>query len=320
MFDRKPARGYNHVAFLAAPVSPVPAQSRGQFMSTVPRRSPPADTKPSFSYGYREVRVKLPNGRFRFKRVPLTLKDVLHPRFGDVHVLSSAHNDDCNYLKSALTSRLVVDPSAVVFYDCGIFWDIPRLRHHSPDISVIFGVREHKDWKTFDVKIEKVRPTLIIEVTSPKTRVNDTKTKVKQYARARVPYHVIADAVEKNNQRRLRLIAYRLEGEKYVKVPLDEHGRAWLEPLKLWLGVRVHPQTGGDRLVLVDPATNQEIPDYNSLEHSLVVQVNARAEAEDRALAEALARAEAEDRARAAEDRVRQLEAQLKRRERGKSS
>jgi colicin import membrane protein len=241
------------------------------------------------------------------------LKDVLHPRFGDVHVLSSAHNDDCNYLKSALTSRLVVDPSAVVFYDCGIFWDIPRLRHHSPDISVIFGVQEHKDWKTFDVKIEKVRPTLIIEVTSPKTRVNDTKTKVKQYARARVPCYVIADVVEKNNQRRLRLIAYRLDGEKYVKVPLDEHGRAWLEPLKLWLGVRVHPQTGGARLVLVDPATNQEIPDYNSLEDSLVVQVNARAEAEEWARAEviartqaeksmqaeALARAEAEERARA---------------------
>jgi colicin import membrane protein len=303
-------------------------------MSTVPRRSSPADTKPSFRYGYREVRVKLPNGRSRFKRVPLTLKDVLHPRFGDVHVLSDVHGDDCNYLKSGLEDRLAADPSVVVFYDVGIFWDIPRLRHHSPDISVIFGVREHKEWKAFHVKIEKVRPSLIIEVTSPSTRVNDVKTKVKQYARARVPYYVVADAVEKNNQRRLKLIAYRLEGQKYVRMPLDEHGRAWLEPVKLWLSVSVHSKTGGDRLVLVDALTNQEIPNYRAISQSLVVEKSARAQAETVARAEALARAQAEtvaqaevlaralaeERAMAAEQRLREIEAKLKRRGRGKSS
>jgi colicin import membrane protein len=275
-------------------------------MSTVPRRSSAADTKPSFRFGYREVRVKLPNGRFRFKRVPLTLKDVLHPRFGDVHVLSDPHNEDCTYLKSGLASRVAADRSAVVFSDCGIFWDIPRLRHHSPDISVIFGVKERKDWMTFNVKIEKVRPSLIIEVTSPSTRVNDVKTKVKQFARAQVPYYVIADAVEKSQRRRLTLIGYRLEGEIFVKVPLDEFGRAWLEPVKLWLSIRVNPETGGDRLVLVDPATNEEIPDYTAISQSLLAETNARTEAEQRALA--------------AEERVRQLEAQFKLRGRGKSS
>jgi Uma2 family endonuclease len=275
-------------------------------MSTAPRRSSPADTKPSFRYGYREVRVKLPNGRSRFKRVPLTLKDVLHPRSGDVHVLSDAHGDDCTYLRSVLEYRLTADPSVVVFYDVGIFWDIPRLRHHSPDISVIFGVQEHKEWKVFNVKIEKVRPSLIIEVTSPSTRVNDVKTKVKQYARARVPFYAIADAVEKDNRRSLKLIAYRLEGQEFVRVPLDEQGRAWLEPVKLWLSVRVDSKTGGDRLALVDPLTNQEIPDYGAISQSLAVETNARAQAEQRALA--------------AEQRLRELEAKLKRRGRGKSS
>jgi hypothetical protein len=186
-------------------------------MSTVPRRSSRADTMPSYRYGYREVRVRLRNGGFRLKRVPLTLSDVLHPRFGDVHVLSDAHGDDCFYLKSALETNLAADSSVVVFYDVGIFWDVPRLRHHSPDIAVIFGVQEKKEWKTFSVKIERVRPSLIIEVTSPSTRVNDVRTKLKQYARARVPYYVIADATEKNNQRRLKLIAYRLDGQKYVR-------------------------------------------------------------------------------------------------------
>ncbi len=56
-----------------------------------------------------------------------------------------------------------------------------------------------------------MRPSLIIEVTSPKTRVNDVKTKVKQYAQAKVPYYVIADVEEVDGKRRLKLIAYRAE-------------------------------------------------------------------------------------------------------------
>ncbi|HZW32358.1 MAG TPA: Uma2 family endonuclease [Isosphaeraceae bacterium] len=126
---------------------------------------------------------------------------------------------------------------------------------------MIFAVKQRKDWKTFGVKIEKVRPRLIIEVTSPDTRVNDVKTQVKQYARAKVPHHVIADAHELDGKRRLTLIVYRLKGKDYERVALDEHGRAWLKPVGLWLGVRVDPGTGGDRVVLIDPATNQEIGD-----------------------------------------------------------
>jgi hypothetical protein len=89
-------------------------------------------------------------------------------------------------------------------------------------------------------------------------------------------------------------------------VPLYEQGRAWLEPVKLWLSVIVYSKTGGDRLALVDPLTNQEIPDYGAISQSLVVETNARAQAEQRALA--------------AEQRLRELEAKLKRRGRGKSS
>ena len=59
------------------------------------------------------------------------------------------------------------------------------MRHHSPDLSVIFGVKERKDWITFDVKTEGVRPRLIIEVTSPATRSNDLVKKVQQYAKVR---------------------------------------------------------------------------------------------------------------------------------------
>jgi Uma2 family endonuclease len=228
------------------------------------RRRTPAGAA-SFRYGYREVKKKLPNGRIAWERVPLTLEDVLHPEFGDVHVLSDPHADDRMYLRIVLKDRYAGDPSVVVLSDCGIFWDIPRLRHHSPDLAVIFGVKRRKDWKTFHVKTEKVRPALIIEVTSPNTRVNDVKTKVKQYARAQVPHYVIADARESGGKRRLTLIAYRLEGKVYRRVALDEQGRADLEPVGLKLGIRVDPETGGDRLVLIDPATGAEIGVYTAV-------------------------------------------------------
>jgi Uma2 family endonuclease len=293
-------------------------QTKSVDPSTVRPAKPPRAGQASFEYGYREVRRKLPNGRYRWERVPLTLEDVLHPQLGDVHVLSDPHADDCTYLRVVLKARYAEDHSVVVFSDCGIFWDIPGLDHHSPDLSVIFGVKERKEWKTFHVKTEEVWPKLIIEVTSPKTRILDVETKVWEYAQARVPHYVIADARERGNKRRLTLIAYRLKGAAYEPEPLDERGRVWLEPVGLWLGVTVHPETGGDRIALIDPVTDEEIGDYTAINRARVEAIeranaetqraNAetqRADAETRrADAEAQARAEAESRARAEAQRA----------------
>jgi colicin import membrane protein len=282
----------------------------GSIMSTVPDRRAKF-TKASFAYGYREVREKLPNGRYRWVRMPLTLMDVLHPQFGDVHVLSDPHAEDCTYLRTVLKDRHAGNPSAVVLSDCGIFWDVPRLKHHSPDLSVIFGVKRQKEWITFHVKIERVRPSLIIEVTSPKTRVVDIKTKVKQYARAKVPYYVIADASFREKRRVLTLIAYRLEGSAYKRVESDEHGRVWLEPVGLWLGVRKNPATGGDRVVLIDPATDEEIGDYTAINQARAAEAQ-RADAEAQARAAEAKRADTEARARAAEARRADTEARAR--------
>jgi len=107
---------------------------------------PPGASKPlaSLKYGWRDVPKKLADGRIKVERVPLTLDDVVHPQFGDVHVLSDAHDDDCSYMKDVLKDRYRDDASVVVFSDCGIFWDKPGLRHHSPDLALIFGVSDEK--------------------------------------------------------------------------------------------------------------------------------------------------------------------------------
>ena len=62
--------------------------SRTTPKARTPRTRSPRRDRPSFDYGYREVREKLPDGGERTVRKPLTLDDVLHPQFGDVHVLS----------------------------------------------------------------------------------------------------------------------------------------------------------------------------------------------------------------------------------------
>jgi colicin import membrane protein len=287
--------------------------------SSKSKRKPPVGGA-SFDYGWRYVRTKRADGGIDFDMVPLTLEDVLHPKFGDVHVLTDAHDDDCNYLKDVLKDRYQGDPSVVVLSDTGIFWDVPGLKNHSPDLAVIFNVKERKEWITFLVKTEKVRPRLIIEVTSPKTRVNDLERKVAEYAQAQVPYYVIVDPQQTEKRRRITLIAYELIGADYHRQVLDEQGRAWLEPVGLWLGVREDPQTGGDGVALFDPVTGQQIGDYVALSR-------ARAEAEARAdqatvradqatvrADQAEARAAAEAAARfAAEEQVRLIEAELRR-------
>ena len=87
-----------------------------------------------------------------------------------------------------------------------------------------------------------------------------------------MPYYVIADAREGPDHnprpRRLELVAYRLRGKTYQRVRADKLGRVRLEPMNLLLGVRVDPRTGGDRLVLIDPATDQEIGDYAAVDQA----------------------------------------------------
>jgi uncharacterized coiled-coil DUF342 family protein len=67
--------------------------------------------------------------------------------------------------------------------------------------------------------------------------------------------------------------------------------------------VKIDPDTGGDRLVLIDPATNEEIGDYTAVRQL-------RDEAEARAEAEAQARIQAEAEVRELKAEIRRLRGQ----------
>jgi Uma2 family endonuclease len=298
-----------------------------------PSRRGPDDADP-FRYGWRYVKHTLPDGQVDFEQVPLTLEDVLHPEFGDVMPHYSAHEVDRVYLFSVLKQRVASDPTALVLFDILVFWDIPGLRQHSPDISVIFGVRHQQEsWSSFSVADEGVRPTLLIEVVSPNYRDNDVVIKVDHYHRARVPFYVIVDREQEDGP--IRLVGYRYTPAAYVPIPLDAQGRLWLDPVGLWLG------TQGNRTVCYDGATGRELGDYTQVIQELAAaearaageaqaraaaearamqEVQARTAAEARATQEAQARTAAEARATqeaqaraAAEARIQELEAQLRR-------
>jgi Uma2 family endonuclease len=273
-------------------------------MSTISGITPPPTTptppappaEDPFRYGWREVPVRRADGRVDFDRIPLTLEDLLHPKMGDVMPQSTPHDRDIHYLKDVITGRVAPDPSAVVYHDVIIDWDDPELRHHSPDISVLFGVRNPQvERNSFHVRAEGVRPRVIVEVVSPDYRENDVVTKVEHYHRARVPCYVIVDreAVEGP----VRLIGYRDRPDGYERLPLDNQGRLWVEPLGIWIG------PGDNRIVCYDE-TGRELGDYVRVTQELEAALE-RADEEARLRADADRRATDADRRAAEEARLR---------------
>jgi Uma2 family endonuclease len=261
--------------------------------------TPPPPDDP-FYYGSRDVLHKLPDGTTQFEQIPLTLEDTLHPQEGDYIVESDLHGLLCDYIAAVIRSRFASDPSVLVLSDTGVYWDDPALSytHHSPDIAVIFGIKNRKpEYRSFRVGTEGVRPRLIIELVSPNNRVNDIETNVEQYHEVEIPTYIIADREHLGDP--WKLIGYQRRPDTYIPLPSDANGRIWLQALGLWLGAV------DTRLVCFDRNGN-EIGDY----HAMVQQAKSerqRAETEKQ-------RAETEkQRADAAEAKAKALEEELAR-------
>ncbi|MGB9755015.1 Uma2 family endonuclease [Roseiflexus castenholzii] len=277
--------------------------TRRQSTPTIPARDP-------FRYGWRLAPRPTPDDPDHLEQVPLTLEDVLHPEVGDFIVHSDRHETDRMYLTAVLRARLEPSGAAIVLSDVRIAWDIPELRAHGLDVMVIPGMAARQDWSTFEVAAEGARPALIIEITSPETRVNDLHVKVRHYAQAGVAQYVIVDDVGgRRGKRRLRLLDYRLEGGQYRLRAPDAAGWAPLVIAELWLGVEgdhvvccdERGEAFGDYVTVVRQAAEAEARAQREAERAA-----ARAEAEARTAAEAAARAEAEARAQREAERAQQ--------------
>lgn len=240
-----------------------------------PRR--PAEFDP-YLYGWRHIPRLLPDGALKWERVPLTLEDILHPQLGDYQMRNEEHARFATYLYNVLRGKVAADPRAVVLSDVRVGWGSLGPDPHSPDIAVIFNVRQYQDWSTFNTAEEGTKPGLIIEITSPATRSVDLVDKFEEYAEVGVPYYAIVDSYRQRKEKVQRLLGYELTAEGYVALPLDEQGRLWLPPVGLWLGF------DQGELVCYDE-NNQRLEDF--LE---VLQARAAAEARIRQLEEELNR------------------------------
>jgi Uma2 family endonuclease len=161
--------------------------------------------------------------------------------------------------------------------------------HVAPDVMLAKGVAQRA---RLNYLLWEERPlSLVVEVTSRTTRREDEGKKKALYERIGVEEYVLFDPF--GEYLRPRLQGYRLERGRYRPIPLQEDGSL----LSRATGMTFRPE--GERLRLVDTATGEPQP----WDEELRGQIGALEAAHDR---ETAAR-------KAAEDRVRTLEAELSR-------
>ncbi len=245
----------------------------------------------TYELGWRDILHPLPDGGYHRERVPLTLEDILHPQIGDFRMHSRDHQLFCLYLHNVFSACIANDPTAVILHDVRVAWATSAVKPHGPDISVIFGIKEDRNWATFDEVVEGTKPTIVVEVTSPKTRQVDLIEKVDEYAQVGVQFYIIVDGYKRKGKETLQLLGYQLMARKYVALQPNKQARLWLPPLKIWLGI------DNNKLHCYDEA-GMLMEDYTQI---------------------MAARAEAENRAQAAETQIREMKAEL-RRLRGKAN
>src|SRR3954452_2439803 len=207
--------------------------------------------------------------------------------------------------------------------------------HRAPDVLLAKGVEK---WDRPNYLLwEETPPSLVVEVTSRKTRREDQGDKKSLCERIGVEEYVLFDPY--GDYLRPRLQGYRLEGERYQPILPAEDGTLFSRTT----GLILRPE--GRRLRLVDAITGEPLPWHDEVEMALTRESAARrAEAAARRSAEAAQRAaEAAQRAaevaqrtaeaaqgaakaeaaeesaarRTAEERVRALEAELERMRKG---
>lgn len=159
----------------------------------------------------------------------------------------------------------------------------------APDVFAVRGVAK-ADRRTYRLWVEGVVPSLVIEVTSKKSQVEDLGTKRGVYELLGVREYLVFDPLGEYLEPRFQ--AFCLEGRYYRPAPLGENG----DYRSVALGVTFVPEA--TLLRVIDPETGEPVP--------FLQEAVARARAEAH-------RAEAESkRAEAESKRVGELEVRLK--------
>jgi len=303
-------------------------------MATRARKST-APTQPKddpFKCGWRFVKRTQGDGTVELEQVPLTLADVLHPEEEDFHIHSLQHEQDCSYLAAILRARSLQPPITLVSSDLRIDWGIEGLGVHGPDIAVFVGLRSRPRQTdgTLYLATTGGRCILAIEIVSPTTRSNDVVVKLDHYHRAKVGFYALVDQEEEDGPR--ALLGYSRTKSGFKALDLHSDGSLFLSPVGLRLELRRNqlvcldaatgrPYLSNDQnIVQLEQADHKLSETGKLLEESILLQKQTREEAvlreqrmhQESALREKRLREEFERRFREQEERIRQLETQLK--------
>ena len=246
---------------------------------------------PSFDIGTRYVRVGGENGLGVLTRLPLSLADFRHPEEDDEFVVTTWHYVNIGHFMGGFQIIYGDDDTVEILSDVNIDWDDPSLGTHRPDVAVIFTNNARRPRSRFDTKVEGVKPYLIIEVTSPSTRVSDLIDKVKDYEKAGVERYIIVDlgrTIEDTGA--VRLLGFELQQGRWIPLKPDERGWLDLGRIPLFVGL------DGDRARLYR-RNGEPLPDIFEL-HESQLQSQAQLDQEHQARLEAQAQLDREQQAR----------------------
>jgi Uma2 family endonuclease len=292
------------------------------------QRVPPEPEKiDRYELGWREITRITEEGEVVYERQPLTLWDILHPQVGDFRVHTDEHERFCAYLLDVFLGQVAHIPHAHVLHDTRVAWATPGIEAHGPDIAVIFHVTEKDNWATFDENEEETKPTLIVEIVSPKIRRVDVQDKFAEYAQVGVEYYIIVDARLRRGRTIYSLLGYQLHNGVYEPIKPNEQWWLWLPPVRVWLGIHhnwlvcydVNHQPIGDYVQVVQEreialARAEQAQQATELAHQEAKQAHQEAEEAKQRADRAEQRAAAEQKARQAmEEQFKQLADELRR-------
>jgi Uma2 family endonuclease len=203
-----------------------------------------------FAHGWRFVERVKPDGTVIVEQEPLTAEEAMHPQEGDQVTESTLHDLWRGYLGDVFRAQVADDPTIAVLSNVRVEWGDADIPPYGPDVAVMTGVRQQREWRTFDIAREAAQPALIVEITSPSTAAADRSTKLEAYERAGVTTYVIVDAVGQRGRPHVRLVGFQLADGGYDVAQPDQRGWLWLAPARVWLGIehgrpRCYDEAGG---------------------------------------------------------------------------
>lgn len=261
-----------------------------------------------FRYGWRERREIAADGSERLDWIPLSYRDLLDPREGDVVAESTIHRRVVESVADVLTRRYQDVPEVAVWCNLKIVFKIPGLTTGpGPDLCVVDGVVDRdRRRKSFRFGREPGTVRLVVEVVSEESVKKDYRDILRIYAPLGVEEYVAIRPLGHYTDGPFELKGWRLDPRTRRLRPIspDPQGRI----PSLTTGLLFGTDADGFGLSLWEAATGERL---RSSDEDVTWLRDRVEQAEERAERESAARRAAEKEKQRALRQNREMAAEL---------